>query len=516
MALVNSEHYFISSSITANTSSREEVDFFELLPTSTETLVPSFVRQIREFFTSSYDYIAINRALYATSSFIPCSSPLLFDDDETRILIGQPLTLQCEVSSPTTDDIIVSWTKDNIQVQQSANILFDNTKLIINSVTEFDSGTYTCIISNKNGIVYSDEFIVTVIDPRFNTFFYRNLIKNNSGQLGSAFWNDSDVGIISKDYNTKSFLSEPIPHDYDFCYSKSGFNTLSDLANSPILIQNISSSQVQVTDQFDPQFFIEDSGVSSSISASTIFDYEGSQYKEYANFFPNPYVLERTSVGQSIATQLHNELGAFYLSRPIIKYFREGDSIYASSFQDIDLSDNIDFINGTIFGINSINVFGFAYTGIGVSRILNVHDAVSVEFDEEGTIDFLFLDKNSNILDYAQTMSTPNPSEFMSYVKQNIDLVRLRGASIVLGRQFILPQIPNFTSKIRVRLTTKYLNNNQSDDSIQFNRSDIHLGNSFNDTIFEYTKPYGLSRVLFTGLQLRLFPNNSAYNNTLI
>lgn len=506
----------VSASVSRSIIENPDDTFFSLLPVDYNSYQPVVIKHPRQFFSSSVDYLNDFKRLFQTSSFIPTTTPLVFDDSIIRILIGESLTLECEIFDPKNSGYNVTWTRDNVWIQPSQTKDIIGNKLIIKSLSREDSGDYVCNIVNKYGLVSTEVITIEVIDPRFNPFFYRNLIKNPNGQLGTSNWNEINDGLAARDYGTRNFLQEQIVHDYDFNFTNSGYETITELINSPLIFSS-STSQSQTLGRYDENFFEEDTTTVRIPNSSSLFDLSIGPYKKYATFFPNPYNVEIDSLSKS-PKQLAANLGDFFFTRPTIKYFRSKGEVFACSYQDIDLEDNLDILHGLIYGIKNINIVFFCYAGLGISRIKSNdnNQTFITEFDESGKIIIEFHSDSGVIHSQTQIIETPSDSEFFNSVNVNKSILDLRGASVVLGRQIFLPSIPNGTRKIRVKMQFTLHTNNQSNESIDFTRSDIYLGDSFNDTLVEKIQPYGLSRVMFTGLQLKLYPNDQGRSNLIL
>lgn len=521
---INNVNLFASESL-LNVSIPDDTDF-ELLPNNDISNLALITKQPLEFFESVTVLDNVSNALITRVSVTQNSTngPYIFEDDTIKIALGQQLTLQLncidrdKINSLDLSGLTIIWRRDNDIIIESNEITITGTSINFSYLVNTDSGEYICELINRHGSVFSDSIRVEVIDPYNTALFYTNLIKNGYAQIGLSHWTDINNQFVVSNFGSFDFINSTIDHDYEFSFTDKGYND-QDSFNRTILIPsfNILSTTSSI-DAFDSATYVEENNEKNAQQSGSIIANINSPYKKWATFFPNPIEFDRNNTIGNSSFTISDKIKGTYFSRPNIRYFRNGGSLIAGAYQDIDVSEYSDIIGGRIKGINSVSAVLFCYLGTGVTRVESgsISNSRNLVFEDTSSITVDFYLRNVRLHDYTYTLTSPSESEFMSKFQPNIDPIKLRGTSVVLGRRLYIPSLPDSFDLVRVTYTMKHLGTQQSDEDIKFNRPDIYLGSSIGDRLTEGNNPMGVPRNLVTALNLILFPNNNGSNKLLL
>ena len=299
--------------------------------------------------------VAINRLPIIQTSIIDASIPNIvreeFADQSNlktlyttaegliRVAIGSSFVLKIRATQPQTlnvdngvpvikqgeSELNYNWLKDGDFIGQTISLqdyplstieVKNKTELVFTNITPEVEGVYSCEISNDIGITSSELITLSAFNPdsQFDTLFKTNLVQNPIGVNGVDGWTNSFGSIIAK----------PL---------------LKDLPGKPAVIREAKKP------------------------TSTIRGYNADM------FYPHPKSIQIVNLRryesqlQSIATN-----DAFYFTRENLKYVTAGGLRKVVAYQDIDLTDAIDYIKGRVYGVNAVRAIVSCYVGGGVTR----------------------------------------------------------------------------------------------------------------------------------------------------
>lgn len=257
-------------------------------------------------------------------------------DFQFKVEAVQPDTLNVENGIPTviprTESITYTWSKDGVTLQNNSIFLLEidndqsfikveDNKLIFVNVLASAIGSYVCDISNDVGSISSEVIDLDVLDPmsQYSTDFFTNLVQNPFAQ------NDID-----------------------------GWNSIQGTVESTELLQEDGVEPLQKTlkrPENDQQGFIAD------------------------QFYPHPSNLDVTNIKNYDVYQI-SKGNAKYLTREKISYITAGGIKKVAVYQDIDLSNITNYIQGSVYGVEGVKAFFGCYIGNALTRMIPVREAV--------------------------------------------------------------------------------------------------------------------------------------------
>ena len=182
-----------------------------------------------------------------------------------------------------------------------------NEELVFNNISPKHAGTYGCVVSNDIGSTESELINIEVYNPDIEDLFYRNLIPNPYGKDGTDGWNSPDLEFTTGRFSDAGFEKFSQPWNVDlFGYSK-------DM------------------------------------------------------LYPRPYQLNTYHIRNSNFEQDLLQEG-YYFTRERFKYkVKDGKAVVNASC-DIDLTDAVEYIQGSIYGISGVRAVFGCYIGNAISR----------------------------------------------------------------------------------------------------------------------------------------------------
>jgi hypothetical protein len=253
-------------------------------------------------------------------------------DQTIRIAVGKTITLRIQAQQPdtlnvengvpeiipSTEKLTYIWRKDNIAINATENrqndqpgyIVIENALIIINPDTTY-SGTYTCDVNNDIGTTSSEDVELEVIDVQNNPFFKLNHVTNPIGINNREGWIDS-IGSIQV----------------------RGFS-------------NSTSDDLKRVEKADEFAYIAD-----MLNPNPLDLYD--TYGDLLNY--DPYWLVTNGS---------------YFTRTKINYYINGEVLTVSAYQDIDLTEVQEYIQGSIYGVTGAKAVFSCYIGNAVSRFLH-------------------------------------------------------------------------------------------------------------------------------------------------
>lgn len=270
----------------------------------------------------------------------------LSQDGTVKVAVGAKFTLSIEAQQPQVlniengvpiikekdAELIYIWSKDGNTIPSgttyilegggndadleyaTAYIKAEERNLIFFNITANAAGNYSCEIRNDIGSVQSEPISIAVNDPlsTFDAFFNKNLVQNPFGMDGDSGWSS-----IQGNVQTKEFVN---------------IDTLGESTDT--LLKRPDQRIVGYTpNQFYP--------LPSNIRVLNIKNYE----------------LHNITNGKSK-----------FFSREKLKSIYDSGIRSVAVYQDIDLADITDYIQGKVFGVDAIRLFFGAYIGNLLNR----------------------------------------------------------------------------------------------------------------------------------------------------
>lgn len=105
--------------------------------------------------------------------------PFITDEPQTKVALkGENVTLTCKAASTATSPMSCVWKKDNLVYKGSQVVTLARSpdgrtshmtsELVLQNITDYDSGRYQCVVSNDFGSTYSSRAKITVhVFPAF-------------------------------------------------------------------------------------------------------------------------------------------------------------------------------------------------------------------------------------------------------------------------------------------------------------------------------------------------------------
>jgi len=299
--------------------------------------------------------VIVNRPPVITKSISEASSPPIkpytaanatgeamyqFPDGTVKINLGAKVTLRVKAEQPpilnvengvptmikSTQGLTYVWRKDGQMIVSeyreslASSVTVKGSQLVFDNMQPRDAGTYTCEISNDIGTVSSEPIQVEVLNLDFDSYFYRNLIKNPYGLDGTNDWSANN-----DDLTTKALVKTESPQD-----------------------------------------FIQPNKVN-------LFGYTMDM------MHPRPYQIEPGVIQDLKMTDTFLKSGASYFTRTRYKFETKGGSFLVRAYQDIDLSDIQWLIKGGVFGVEGVRAFFSCYIGMALPSFIPVKELISLD-----------------------------------------------------------------------------------------------------------------------------------------
>jgi hypothetical protein len=263
-----------------------------------------------------------------------------FPDGTVKINLGAKVTLRIQAEQPpilnvengvptmikSTQGLTYIWRKDGQMIVSeyreslASSVTVKGSELVFDNMQPRDAGAYTCEISNDIGSVSSEPIQVEVLNLDFDSYFYRNLIKNPYGLDGTNEWSANN-----DDLTTKALVKTESPQD-----------------------------------------FIQPNKVN-------LFGYTMDM------MHPRPYQIEPGVIQDLKMTDTFLKPGASYFTRTRYKFETKGGSFLVRAYQDIDLSDIQWLIRGGVFGVEGVRAFFSCYIGMALPSFIPVRELISLD-----------------------------------------------------------------------------------------------------------------------------------------
>lgn len=270
----------------------------------------------------------------------------LSQDGTVKVAVGASFTLSIEAQQPQVlnvengvpiikerdAELIYIWSKDGNTIPNgttyilegggndadyeaaTAYIKAEGRNLIFFNTTANAAGNYSCEIRNDIGSVQSEPISIAVNDPlsTFDAFFNKNLVQNPFGMDGDGGWTSIQGSVQTKEFVNIDTLGE----------------------STDTLLKRPDQRIVGYTpNQFYP--------LPSNIRVLNVKNYD----------------LYKITNGE-----------AKFFSRERLKSIYDSGIRTVAVYQDIDLADITDYIQGKVFGIDAIRLFFGAYIGNLLNR----------------------------------------------------------------------------------------------------------------------------------------------------
>lgn len=235
-----------------------------------------------------------------------------------------------EVSSGTLESkIVYTWRRDDVIVQNEididrpgASIAVGGTlkdELVINNISPKFAGTYVCEVSNDIGVNDSEQITIEVYNPDVEDFFYNNLVENPYGKNDTDQWLTPDQDFKTNRLSNTEFknLSQP--------WNRDTFGYTVDM------------------------------------------------------FYPRPYHINTYHIKNSNFTEDLLREG-YYFTRDVFKYKAKDGKAIINAEYDVDLTDAVDYIQGSVYGVDGVRAVFGAYLGNAISRYKSTITTALVEY----------------------------------------------------------------------------------------------------------------------------------------
>ena len=275
---------------------------------------------------------------------------LYYDDTRTvRVVAGESITLRVEAQQPTTlnvengvpvlkpvdAELTYLWAKDGEPLTPADSELYNTTfdkivpevnQLKLENISARMAGTYTCDITNDIGTTTTEDITLEVLTPNLpnDPFFGVNVVQNGFATDGTSGWT-----VIQGGFSAKKLLRGDLdiqartPHTNVFGYS-----------------------------------------------ANCIYPYPGNIItKGIRNLDYSQFLTKQGS----------------YFTRDGVDYAINGGVQQAIMYQDIDLSDIVDYISGKAYGARGVRAHFSCILGNAITRYIPTVDIVGPDerYNEE-------------------------------------------------------------------------------------------------------------------------------------
>lgn len=227
------------------------------------------------------------------------------------------------VSGSGAQNLVYTWRKNGIVLTTTNHITIQGNKLIINSLIGSDSGTYTVDVQNDVGFVTSDAVTLEVIQLTEVEGFYTNLVQNYDASQNVNAW--TEISAQGNQVITKKFLN--------------------NLQNTGVGDKSSDSTNYIYPDHFNK----------SEINDGTL------------------KLNSETSVNTPLISRGDNTavLGSlkYFTRRPYLSYLDQGSN-RVQFYQDVDLSDYVRYIDGTVGGVEGVEANFQCFVGNCISYFI--------------------------------------------------------------------------------------------------------------------------------------------------
>jgi len=255
---------------------------------------------------------------------------VLVDDNNTvKILDGTTFQLNIAVETTDINTLVYEW-KDEIDATLATGSIY----IFDSNLFDSKSKSIYCVVTNKFGSDISDTINIEMIDLT-NPFIENNLIKNGFAVEGTNEWesvgeNPEEIGS----YSTKRFPAY-VYHNFR--------------------VDNVNG--------------VENTDVNQWYPTPEAFELDNPKFKDK--------IINKISENRYFR-------GGLMIPRDDLNNDTSG--LYKSSYQDIDVSDIADLIDGKVFGIEKLTTVLFGWLGTRADQ------------GDKCTVQYEFFDDNDNFV----------------------------------------------------------------------------------------------------------------------
>lgn len=308
-----------------STSINEDVTSYNLYPLRLNQL-PIITKNIGSYFTPLVDKSLVNQG------------PYVDENNTITIVYNNPIKLQVEAynSVDVQNGIIISgsgaqnlrylWRKDGAVLQPNSRIIINNTNIEITTLIKSDSGAYTVEITNDVGTTISDTLTLDVIELSDITEFYSNLVKNYDGSQNLNAW--SETSTQGNQITVKRFANN----------------------NKKNILTGIPEQDKDFVGYAYPDHFNESEITDGALKFKTELDI-------------NQPFIDR--VGNNAI--LNN--GTYFTRNQLQSYINNGSN-RVQFYQDVDLSNIKRYTEGSVSGVEGVNVTFKCFVGNSISYFI--------------------------------------------------------------------------------------------------------------------------------------------------
>lgn len=199
---------------------------------------------------------------------------------------------------------ITDYSKPNSFIQSSGSY---NNELVFSNVSPQFAGTYTCTVANDIGTTESEPVTIEVYNPDVEDLFYKNVIENPYGKDDLNGWSTPDQEFITNKLTSTPFKNLSQPWSLD------------------------------------------------------LFGYSVDM------FYPRPYHINTYHIRNSDFAQEFLQEGS-YFTREKFKYKVKGGKATINASYDVDLTNVIDYIQGSIYGVTGVRAIFGCYIGNAITK----------------------------------------------------------------------------------------------------------------------------------------------------
>lgn len=296
------------------------------------------------------------------------------------MLEGTEFSVDCyvidpsNITNPTYDkNIKYTWRRDDsplYELNKQNKLKGTRSFYISASDCKYDiSGIYQLEAQNRYGTTLSEPFEIDVINKDYHPYLFKNLLVNPCGAKGLEGWTaDADFKVDEFTATGRSHTSIPIevyrpqtsPYVEQFNFSLYPNETRLSLwfyetkqYNKNFVATPLAGYNKWIVGNFHPNLVDTD-------DPGTLND---------ACFFPSWNYLD--SANQNTTLYRLDDIilrSKTYFTRDKLKFVHFGGTAKCSAYQDIDVSEASQLIDGETYGVDKIILHFFAYVGIGMSK----------------------------------------------------------------------------------------------------------------------------------------------------
>lgn len=346
--LNDAEGAYVSASLpqTEFSNTNENQTVYNLFPYELND-VPIFTKNVYESSTP---------VIISDQSYVEGRANLYYDNTGTvRVVAGssfklavsaqQPNVLNVEngipIIKPAAGDLRYEWLVDG-------NLVFDvepsfldrrvDKRRPIDNVLEFVSvtkrmqGTYTCTVTNDIGQVTSEDIAIEVLDPIRSDDPFASFNRKNAIQNGFALDSTNNWTAIIGDLATKQLLTK-------------------------------------------------DQEANAKRPNASVFGHAPGEV------YPHPLNLRTNSIRNFAPTSLLNRNAAYFTRQPI-QYIANSGTNQVAAYQDVDLSEIVDYISGKAYGSKGVRAYFGCVLGNAITRFIPTIDILGP--DERNKEEFYY------------------------------------------------------------------------------------------------------------------------------